>query len=132
MHRHLLAIAVSAVALAGCIAEPPQPVVLVTDTYDCLPGGDRWQGELVPDSAGIGIYESSSGGATASLMWPTGFTAWRRPGGEIELRDGTGSLIATTGKRYEVEFVADLKAWARSHPGSGPQPFPVCRVTEIQ
>lgn len=50
------------------------------------------------------------------LKWPTGYTAWR-VGSEVEVLDGAGAVVLTTGNRYRIEptyeldTIDDLSTW---------------------
>jgi hypothetical protein len=58
--------------------------------------------------------ENTMNGASVPVMWRRGFTGWR-VGTEIEVRDATMNVVATTGRRYSMGggFV-DLPSGARA------------------
>jgi hypothetical protein len=41
------------------------------------------------------------------LKWPMGYTAWR-VGSEVQVLDGAGSVVLTTGSRYRIEPTYEL------------------------
>ena len=70
-------------------------------SYAC-PADGGMSGELVADD--------TNGTALAPLhkpvMWPPGFTA-RRVGSEVQVLDGLGRVVATTGQTYEIDGGGD-------------------------
>ena len=86
---------------AGCSAGP-QPVVegpLLADPKN----GTAIQVERSGIRGGGGPNETlftPPNALTEPVMWPTGFTGRRTSGGEVEVLDDAGRVVATTGKRY--------------------------------
>jgi len=101
-------VAALTLCLLGCNGEP---VGLLTgvDPNACWAGGEaRFEGLLV---AG-GDYGITLDGKP--VMWPDGFTG-RRVGPEVEVLDGRGHVVATTGRwyRFAVGYISDADALAR-------------------
>jgi hypothetical protein len=110
--RHRVAIPF---ALAVCLIGCGSPVVLLTGGYaGCFAGmAPRVTGLLISDAEhGTAIkverVEDTWGrnlpavGTVAPVMWPTGYTG-RRAGSELEVLNEAGDVVATTGKRYDLE-----------------------------
>jgi hypothetical protein len=88
-----------ALCLIGCAASG-EPVDLLTgvDAISCYAGGETGMtGPLVVDPT----YGTSFNGKP--VMWRTGFTA-RRAGGEVEVLDSAGKVVATTGRLYHISI----------------------------
>jgi len=83
-------------SLAGCGLIPGN-VKLLTGIEACYAGGEHpeFQGVLVPD-LDFGTRIEGKG----PVMWPVGYTGRRLAGGEVEVLDRTGSVVATTGRAY--------------------------------
>jgi hypothetical protein len=86
-------------ALTACAGEP---VALATDSENLGCFVANTTGLLVPDAtAGTAIVSEDMAESTAQVLWPAGYTA-RRSGGEIEVLDRGGLVVARTGQRYEL------------------------------
>lgn len=74
-------------------------VVLLTGADACFAGGQSpsYAGVLVPDKA-HGTRIDGKG----PVMWPSGFTGSRLAGGQVEVRDASGNVVATTGREYAI------------------------------
>jgi hypothetical protein len=90
-----------ALALVACAGGP---VALTT-------AGDRANvgcylanttGMLIPDAqAGTAIVSEDMGQTTVPVRWPPGYTG-RRSGGQVEVLDSGGDVVARTGQRYTL------------------------------
>lgn len=115
MRRLLVALALCLSACGGAVAVSPGPVQLLTGGSEgCYAGPPTTvQGPLIFDPKnGTAIRVESREvsapmppvaiGTTVPVMWPTGYTGLRLASGEVEVRDVTGKLVATTGKRFDI------------------------------
>ena len=66
---------------------------------------------VVDPTYGTAITDESMG-ETGPVMWPTGYTG-RQAGSEVEVIDREGHVVATTGRRYQIEG-----AWEGKNPDS--------------
>ena len=94
-----------ALCLAGCAAQPNvQFAQDLIDNHDCLPE-KVLTGRLTNDLT----LESDEEGLRR-LIWPGSYSLrWSALAGHFDVLDGTGAVVATTGRRYRVggsEFVA--------------------------
>jgi hypothetical protein len=84
--------------LVGC-GPIVAPVTLLTyDLGSCHPAPTA--GALVADQE-VGTALLGPTGRRMPVAWPSGFTG-RYAGGEIEVVDADGHVVAVTGKRYEL------------------------------
>ena len=88
-----------AVALSACAGES---VALTTAGESASIGCylANTTGMLITDTAaGTAIVSEDMGQTTVPVRWPGGYTG-RRSGGQVEVLDGGGSVVARTGQRY--------------------------------
>jgi len=97
--RRIAATLALSLCLLGCGLTKGERVPLITSESDA--GGGCWLLHEVVDV----VADPTSGTPTikggASLKWPKGYTA-RRSGTEVEVLDAAGSVVLTTGGRYEL------------------------------
>ena len=147
MRRAAIALALAAV-LAGC-APTGEPVKLMTlstiaTAACCVP---CVAGVLLPDEdIGTVIRVDKAGGgfsgcelhptqgmSTEPVAWPAGHTG-RRVGSEVEVLNGNGEVVATTGQRYECFQEWTSKAYLCQRAGAldawvePPPPFDLSAV----
>jgi hypothetical protein len=96
----LVVVGCSAAHSGGSAAASAEPVELLTGVDGCWAGGES--------SSGIsGLLVSDPGSGTAingtPIMWPIGFTG-RRAGGEVEVLNADGKIVATTGRTYHISM----------------------------
>jgi hypothetical protein len=109
-----------ALCLPGCGSKAPagEPVELLTDDavrgtvnddgtmgYACWLPVDRSSDELIADPK-YGTAIKYGDGTTVPATWPAGFTG-RRVGSEVVVLDPNLNVVATTGRRYHVDWVSD-------------------------
>jgi hypothetical protein len=97
-----------ALCLLGCTGEPAKLVAGLSQSCSIRAGPPvDIQGVLVPDpeyGTAIKVDPNAWGwapsmlGSTLPVVWPTGYTARRHPGGEVEVLDAAGEHVATTGR----------------------------------
>jgi hypothetical protein len=97
-----------ALCLLGCSAEPVRLLTGSRETCSVRAGPPvDIQGVLVSDpesGTAIHVDRSASGwapvmlGSTMPVRWPTGYTGRRLPSGEVEVLNGAGEHVATTGR----------------------------------
>ena len=96
---------VIAICLSGCSALPADRVQLLTGVPPAGQGGGCYTyfvvGRLVVDPEYGTAFEDASGGTTL-VMWLPRYSA-RRAGSEVEVLDPAGNVLATTGRRYQIE-----------------------------
>src|ERR1041385_6993941 len=87
---------VVALGLAGCGLIPGR-VELLTGIEACYAGGEHpvLQGVLVPDPE-FGTRIQGKG----PVMWPVGYSGRRLVGGQVDVLDREGNLVASTGRVY--------------------------------
>jgi hypothetical protein len=79
------------------------PATTVTSTFPQVGCYTNFaMGLLMVDATyGTTITDGSIGG-TRPVMWPTGYTG-RRAGPEVDVLNREGHVVATTGRRYQIE-----------------------------
>jgi hypothetical protein len=84
-----------ALCLLGCTGE----VKLLTGADGCYAGGENptYAGVLVPDPE-YGTRIDGKG----PVMWPSGYTGSRLAEGQIAVLDGSGNVVARTGREYAI------------------------------
>lgn len=96
----LLGLAVS-LCLLGCGSLIPgfDRVELLTGLNACYAGAQQpsYAGRLVPDPK-YGTRIEGQG----PVMWMEGYTGRRLPGGDVEVLDTEGNVVATTGREYAI------------------------------
>ena len=103
--------------LLGCGSLFDQPVRLATGVGEL---GGMENACITYYNVGVLIADPETGTAAQGdfgivpLIWPLRYTARRLAGGEIEVLNGNGELVATTGKTYAF--------WTGSWGGSGGPP----------
>jgi hypothetical protein len=97
MHR-LTATVALALCLLGCSPEGER-IELLTGVDSCYAGAQSpgYAGVLVPDPE-YGTRIEGKG----PVMWPSGYTALPLDGGQIAVLDGSGNIVATTGREYAI------------------------------
>jgi hypothetical protein len=95
-------LAVSMVACGPSEADLGDPVQLVTGMHgpanSCF---TNWaEGKLVRDATYGTVIQVA--GHDIPVMWRLGFTGWVS-GSEIVVVDASGSVVATTGRRYRID-----------------------------
>ena len=85
-----------ALCLLGC---RNGPVALLTGADACYAGGQSpsYAGVLVPDPQ-YGTRIEGKG----PVIWPSGYTASPLEGGQVAVLDGSGNVVATTGREYAI------------------------------
>ena len=97
------------------------------------------EGPLLPDPvAGIAIKVESADsgysyglppiGSIVPVMWPPGFTGHRLSGGEIEVRNNGGEVVATTGNRYRLAPPVAIGGARKYHEGGL---WPACAIGAV-
>ena len=125
-----------ALCLQGCAVFAGEPVAIVTDTGYTSDGLACWL--AVNDDTNLLVADPTSGtalkydnGEVVPAKWPPGYTG-RRAGAEVEIYDARGSLVATTGRRYRIDWVSLPVDFDGSQPAVGefPRPFGqvICEV----
>jgi hypothetical protein len=110
-----------ALCLLGCTSKPT--LLTFTGGICGWAGPGTWvAGPLVydPDNGtSVTVERSGSGygsglpiGGTLPVAWPWGYNGHRQTGGEVEVRDGAGTVVATTGRRYSLELPVPLNDFA--------------------
>jgi hypothetical protein len=99
-----IAMIATVLAIAVCLAGDKLPLgqsPLLTGLDSCYAGGETpsYAGVLVPD-AEFGTRIEGKG----PVMWPTGYTAKLQADGQVAVLDGSGNLVATTGREYALAF----------------------------
>jgi hypothetical protein len=92
-----------ALILAGCDSEVPP-----ADRVELAIAQDMEQGcylnwavyDLVADPT-HGVAVRYGNGSTQPVYWHMGYTG-RRVGSEVEVRDPSGNVVATTGRNYKI------------------------------
>jgi len=114
--RRVIAKVALTFGLLGCAVMPadtPVPYGLTTDvigpgtcgvdTYLAGPlvlfSGSRSSGSITPNT-GLAIQDDQYG--IVPMIWHTGIGARQLPGGEVEVLDSVGTVLATTGHRYKI------------------------------
>ena len=104
---------VMALLLSGCgLFLTGDPVAIVTDTKHAYDGDDLscWLG--IGEDSVLLVADAQSGTAlsyqdgTVPATWPPGYTG-RRVGSEVSVYDPHGNLVATTGRRYYIDWVSN-------------------------
>jgi hypothetical protein len=97
MHRVAATLTI-ALCLLGC-SPTAERMVLLTGVDACYAGGQSpsYAGVLVPDPE-YGTRIDGKG----PLMWPLGYTASPLAGGQVAVLDGSGNVVATTGREYAI------------------------------
>ena len=97
MHRVIATLAL-ALCLLGCSREGEE-VALLTGEIGCYAGGQSpsYAGVLVPDKS-HGTRIDGKG----PVMWPVGYTGSRLAGGQVAVLNGSGTVVATTGREYAI------------------------------
>jgi hypothetical protein len=87
-----------ALCLLGCSPEGDQ-VDLLTGDVGCYAGAQSpsYAGVLVPDPE-YGTRIDGKG----PVMWPSGYTGLRLAGDQVQVSDGSGNVVATTGREYAI------------------------------
>lgn len=93
--RRLVATVALTLCLFGCDTTPSAVrVELLTGVDSCWAGGETGLLGLLVIDADYGTRFIAT-----PVMWPLGFVGVR-VGAEVEVHDGTGKLVATTGRDY--------------------------------
>ena len=102
-----------ALLVSGCgLLAFGDPVAIVTDTkhdygtegLSCWLGIGEGPVDLVADEEFGTVLGYSNRAAPA--VWPPGYTG-RRDGSEVKVYDPQGNLVATTGRRYYIDWVSN-------------------------
>ena len=114
-------------SLLGCAPS----VELLTGHSLCFPGpGPVIEGLLISDpehgtaikvegyQSGYSYDSTPSDGSTTPVMWPEGYIGRQLSGGEVEVLDEAGKVVARTGGRYALE--------GGHSAGTGTAAFPAC------
>ena len=131
-----IAVAIATVLLAGCAVFAGAPVAIVTDTGYSSDDLACWLAInndtllLVADPK-FGTGFKSDNGDVVPAKWPPGYTG-HRAGSEVEVYNARGVLVATTGRRYRIDWVSLPANFDGSQPAVGefPRPFGqvICRA----
>ena len=86
-----------AVCLLGCGQAGRSDVAFTADIIGNRCGAEAFlEGVLVEGThAGLAI-------GSMPLIWPMSWSARRSAGGEVEVLDGDGTVVATTGRSYKI------------------------------
>ncbi len=106
--RHVTATVVLAVCLTGCGFARPDLAFHqdLNDNKNCAPE------KFLLGQLNDGLALETDENETRSLIWPSSYKLRWSPGfltGHFEVLDDTGTVVATTGRRYKIggmEFVA--------------------------
>jgi hypothetical protein len=100
--RRLITTLALALCMLGC-AQSAEPVQLLTGVDGCWAGAESSSG-----ITGVLVADPTSGTSINGepIMWPVGFTARRLPGGEVDVLDAEGKVLATTGRTYHLSIGA--------------------------
>lgn len=102
-----------ALLLSGCgLFLPGDPVAIVIDTKHVYDNDDLscWLG--IGEASVLLVADAQFGtalsyrDATVPAVWPPGFTG-RRVGSEVAVYGRHGNLVATTGRRYYIDWVSN-------------------------
>ena len=121
---------VATLALALCLAGCTGEVKLLTGVDACYAGAQQpsYAGVLVPDPQ-YGTRIDGKG----PVVWPSGYTASPLAGGQIAVLDGSGNVVATTGREYAIAPApggpAGLPAGAILAPNCYPWDFVDCTAS---
>lgn len=96
--RRLITTLVLGLCLLGCDEAAPavEPVQLLTGVNGCYAGGESGRGGLLLGDPEFGTRFDGN-----PVMWPQGFTG-ALVGGEIQVLDAEGNVVAKTGSRYFI------------------------------
>jgi hypothetical protein len=123
VHRVITTLAL-ALFLLGCESES-----LPLDRVRLVTGGDPGTGcGLMPrlgDLRADPMFGTVLGGGPA--VWPSGYTG-RWAGSEVEVLDGTGRVVATTGQRYQFYFVYVPGKGGAGDPAHGKSADVICDI----
>ena len=96
----------TALVLAQCLLGCANEVKLLTGEVELLTGADAcYAGGQSPSYAGVLVPDPEYGTRIAGkgpVIWPTGYTASRLAEGQLAVLDGSGNLVATTGREYAI------------------------------
>jgi hypothetical protein len=129
----------AALLVAGCVAFAGEPVAIVTDTGYAGDDLACWLAinmdtYLLVADPNFGTAFKSDNGSITPAKWPPGYTG-HRAGSEVEVYDARGSLVATTGRRYRIDWVSLPEPYDGSQPpiGEFPRPFGevICAVHPV-
>lgn len=96
--RRLITTLALALCLLGC-SPAGERIELLTGVDACYAGAQSpaYAGVLVPDPE-YGTRIDGKG----PVMWPSGYTASPLAGGQVAVLDGSGNVVATTGREYAI------------------------------
>jgi hypothetical protein len=131
--------AVAALLLGGCAVFAGPPVAIVTDTGYSSDSLACWlaindDSFLLVADPDFGTGLKNDDGNVVPAKWPPGYTG-HRAGSEVEVYDTRGVLVATTGRRYRIDWVSLPGSYDGSQPtvGAFPRPFGevICEVHPV-